>query len=236
MSTLKKVARIILAPLMLLFIIPSCEKQANQNLTQISGDDEVSLSQDASNLKLTLRPGPNTGQDVYVAQQDGVSSGNVNYVPELSISEWTVGGAAYHTAAYIRFDSLRKIPTTATVVSAKLYLYTPYSSASTPQGNSGDNASYVDRVTGIWDESTLTYNNQPTHTTVGQAILPASTSTWGYSPVVDVTEMVSVFVAHPNKNHGFFISLITQQIYRSLIFSSSEADKSLRPKLVVSYE
>src|SRR5258706_10771057 len=111
-----------------LIIFSACQKESIQKQTNTltqNSDNELSLSREGGNQTLTLRPGPDNGQDVYVVKQHGVQSGNTNNVPELSIAEWTVGGAAYHTSSYIRFNSLSKIPPGSTVVSAQLYLYTP---------------------------------------------------------------------------------------------------------------
>jgi hypothetical protein len=236
-------ARTILITLSILFIVSSCKKQDiqpqffNQNLTQVSSDDEVSFSKEGENTRLTLRPGPGKSQDVYVGQRDGIDLGSESWVPELTIDAWTDGGDPLFCSAYIRFDSLSKIPVSSTVKSAKLYLYTPPTSISTPQGNSGDNACYVRAVASAWDESTLTYNNQPGYSTLVQSILQASNSQWNYTAVTDVTKLVRYFVARPDRNFGFNITLVTPEKYRSYIFGSSEQeDKNLRPKLVVVYQ
>src|SRR5438045_3844125 len=127
MYTSKLLSKTTFASLIFLLILSSCKKQdiqpqANQNLL-ISGDDEVSLVRESTNMKLTLRPGPATGQDVYVDKEKWLQSSNLNYVNELSIVYWTIDGNYYHSKTYIRFDSPLKIPASSTIARAKLYLY-----------------------------------------------------------------------------------------------------------------
>ena len=126
-----------------------------------TASDEVSFSTEGTNSKLSLRPGPKSGQDVYTDKEAGVRSDNVNYVPELCANAWTINGNRYGSGFYIRFDSLSLIAQSAHVVSAKLYLYGLSNSLSTPQGDNGDNACYVNQVTSTWDETTVTAKNQP---------------------------------------------------------------------------
>ena len=241
-SATKAIKAFLLSSMLALFI-PGCKKEGqqlstnNQTLSPAVNDNEVSFSLEGGNNKLTLQPGARHSHDVYVAQRGGEDLGNENWVPELTIDAWTDLGRPLYCNAYIMFDSIVKIPVQSTVVKAKLYLYTPSSSISTPQGNSGDNQCYVRRVTGPWDESTLTYNNQPGFTPTGQALLATSTSQWNYTSITDVTRLVQFFVNHPDKNFGFNISLVTLQTYRSIVFGSSEQnDKNYRPKLVIVYQ
>jgi hypothetical protein len=118
-----------------------------------------------------------------------------------------------------------------------LFLYGLSNSLSTPQGNQGDNKCYVERVTSPWQETTLTYTNRPSSTTENRSILVSSTSQWNYNATVDVTSMASYFIVHSAKNYGFYVHQVTQTPYRSLVFGSPEqADRNLRPKLVITYQ
>jgi hypothetical protein len=199
---------------------------------------------------LVLRPDSTTGQDSHVAKLDhNANDGNtnLNFTHELVIARWSLSWANYDTAtyrSYIRFDSLARIPATATVSSAPLYLYGESTSASFPFGNSyypgsgnPPNNGWLRRVTGgTWDQKTITWNNAPAMTTDGQIAIPASTSEWGYAVQLDVTNMVKQMVASPSTNYGFGLALDVENIYRSMEFSTCEvADSTLRPKLVVNY-
>ena len=155
-------------------------------------------------------------------------------------NSWDYGGG-FTTRSYIKFDSLRIIPVTAKVTSAKLYLYTAEKFLDHPQGNTGDNRVLVQRVTGRnWSEDKLIWNTQPAATTVNQAIIPASdqaTQQFNYNPVVDVTVIVQEMVAHPETNFGFKLKLLNEVPNAAVNFASSEAESiKSRPRLVVTYQ
>jgi hypothetical protein len=189
--------------ILILCVVYSCRKTSGpqpvfDKASSIPSTNKASLS----NQTLTLRPGPDAGQDVYVYKEAGVKSSNWNSVPELNASTWVTNGIESRSSSFIRFDGLAKIPANATVVSAKLYLYGLSSSVSIPQGNYGDNACYIQRVVAPWDEGTLKFSKAglPASTADGQAILPASTSQWNYNVAIDVTAMVVHMVRYPTEN------------------------------------
>lgn len=199
----------------------------------------------------TLQPDSSNGEDVHVYKRDGspdIANTNFNDVPELDISAWTVNGAPATLRAYLRFADLSKIPSSARVISATLYLYGVSNSLVGPQGNSnypgspyntyGSNRCVVNSVTGPWEQSTLTWNTQPGVSDTVQISIPHSTTQWNYNVVFnDVKAMAAKGIKYPDKNYGMRISMATEVYYRNMIFGSSEAlDPSLRPKLVVVYK
>jgi hypothetical protein len=204
------------------------------------------------NYTLSLRPDSTTAHDCYVSILDNDPADgniNVNSAHELVLARWTFAADNYDSATqrgYIRFDSLSKVPTNATVTSAILYLYGegPDSSATYPFGNSfysgsnnPSNGALVQMVTGgTWDQTTITWNNAPSATAAGQDTIPPSTSEWNYNVAVDVTNLVSQQVASPATNYGLVLRLQVENIYRDMVFATSHsADTSERPQLVVQY-
>jgi hypothetical protein len=202
--------------------------------------------------QLILRPDSTTGQDSYVSKvldDSADGNANLNFTHELIMSRWTFsqfGGDSGTQRSYLRFDSLSKIPTTATVISATLYLYgeDPDSSASFPYGNSyypgspnPTNSVVVEAVTGgTWQQNTITWNNAPAASSALQDSIPASTSEYNYNVSVDVTNLVKPMVSSPAANYGFMLRLITENIYREMQFSTCEAyDSTKRPMIVVNY-
>lgn len=204
----------------------------------------------------TPAPEPQSGQivdsaalDAYVTFWDGDATwanGNGNWAEELSMTSWTNQGLLMGVRSFIKFTKISEVPEGATITSAKLYLYPKGSSISNPlNGNSGypgspfsvDNACRIERVIGAdWTEEGITWNTQPDITDTDAAVISSSNSQWAYSAEIDVTAMVKTIFAEPSKNFGFRISLITEDIYRSLIFASSEnTNSSIRPKLVIEY-
>jgi hypothetical protein len=125
--------------------------------SQFINTDELALTQENGRCKLVIHPGPNNGQDVYVDYAPEYDTTvNQNYVPELPVNSWNWAGGVT-TRSFIKFPQLKKIPVSAEVLSAKLYLYTAEHFLNHPQGNNGDNRCLVQRVIGHnWWESTLT--------------------------------------------------------------------------------
>ena len=205
-----------------------------------------------SNYVLILRPDSTTGQDSYVSKVlDDTADGNVNlnFAHELIMARWTFsafGGDSGTQRGFLRFDSLAKIPTTATVTSAVLYLYgeDPDSSMSFPFGNSyypgssnPSNPVVIEAVTGgTWQQKTITWNNAPAASSAIQDTIPASTSQYNYNVTVDVPNLVKPIVLTPSTNYGFMLRLITENIYREMQFATCEAyDSTKRPMIVVNY-
>jgi hypothetical protein len=220
--------------LFLFFGITSCKKDSNPTITTQT---------------LTLQPGPADGQDAYVyqvANNPSAADQNQNVFKELDITQWTYGGAEGTTRVYLKFTDLSKIPAGSIIASAKLTLYGLPSSIQ-PQGNSyypgspynssGDNRILVQRALSNWDQTSVTWNNQPHTTTESQVLLPESTNQWNYNVTdLDVTALVRNMIAEPNQNFGFGLRLQYENIYKSMLFGSSETtDPTKRPKLVVEY-
>lgn len=155
-----------------------------------------------------------------------------------------MGGALIKQRAYVKFTGLSAIPRNAKIVSATLYLYGLSSSLNSPQGNSGylgspyssQNACYLFQVTSPWDETTITWNKQPSFATNNSMIIPPTTTQWNDDAITDVTKMVRVMVRNPALNQGFVIALVNEAIYRSVIYGTSESAEVDRPRLVVEYQ
>ena len=238
----------------LLFV--SCKKEAintpENSVTSdnISDADAPGIYKTASGgTKLVLRPGPKEGQDAWVQWYEydpSYADGNTATSWEIKVESWTINGGVINLRELIKFAALSQIPDTTNIVSAKLFLYGFDSDPYFPQGNSsypgspynsyGDNACYVERVVSDWDESTVTWNNQPLITEKNRATLAPSTSQWNYNTSVDVTQLVKTMVKN-SRNYGFRINLQNETIYRAIAFYSSDAtDATKRPKLVITYQ
>ena len=183
---------------------------------------------------LVLQPDSTTGNDASIYSIYPTLASPQGY--ELDALAWTISGNPYTMRGLMNFD-LTSIPPGAVIKSASLTLYYD-PSASNGNGQStlsGSNAAWLQRITGSWNQSTVTWNNQPAVTTMDEAALPASVSmTENYT--TDVTSLVQDMIDNPTTSFGFMISLQTEQYYRSLVFgSSNNPDSTLHPKLVVTY-
>jgi hypothetical protein len=250
--------------ILVLITFAGCTKEAGNNASsgnRLNTSNKTDLATPGSTFSVvdngdgtftaTLQPDSSNGEDVHVYKREGspdIANTNFNDVPELNAVAWTVNGAPATLRIYLRFADLSKIPSTAKVLSATLYLYGVSNSLVSPQGNSnypgspyntyGSNRCIVESVTGAWEQSTLTWNTQPGVSDTANISIPHSTTQWNYNVVLnDVKAMTAKGVKYPAKNYGMMISVATESPYRCMVFSSSEAsDPSLRPKLVVVYQ
>lgn len=233
-------------------LIVGCKKDLSNNQIAINDDQDESsviVETQGDTTILSLKPGLKDGQDSYVSGFDDLpaDSGttNLNSVNEILASKFYYYGRLTTQRGYIRFDSLlTKVPATATIISARLYLYGRSSSPSFPYGNSfypgspnPENSCWIQRVVGkTWKESTITWANKSNTTTIDQATLPASNSQWNYNAVADITAIVKSMVSL-QKNLGFCMRMKTEQPFRAIEFMTSESsDVTLRPKLVIRYQ
>lgn len=252
---------------MLMIVFASCKKEAIDKASTLqnsqgSANESVLAAITQSSIfdvvqngdgtyTATLQPDDSNGQDAFVAKLNGspeYATSNNNWQPELDIAAWTVNGSSFFLRSFLRFDDLAKIPSTAKVLSATLYLYGVSSSIASPQGNStypgspylqyGTNRSIIEPVKGPWDEHTITWNTQPNVNAQEQVAIPKSTSLWNYNAVIgNMRGLVSKAVKYPDRNYGVRISLATEMMYRCMVFASSEStDPTKRPKLVVVYK
>jgi len=234
-------------------VLPVLTMIAIIGTTVTSCEKECTCPQ-AEEKTLTSQPGPTDGQDCLVSYRETdnslYASTNMNFNPDLAAARWTYNSdnaGEGSTRTYFRFPQLSEIPGNAQIKSAKLSLYGISSGVAVPQGNSsysgspyssyGLNTAWLKRVTGSWDETTITWNNKPGTTDANQVEVPASNAQWNYNVTdLDVTQLVKDMRAD-NHNYGFVLQLQNEQIFRAILFGSSEiSDAAKRPKLVVVYE
>lgn len=147
---------------------------------------------------------------------------------------WTWSGNYSVIRGLVDFD-LASIPSSAIITSAKLNLYWHSSTSNIGHSQlSGSNESWLRRITDPWDQNTVTWNNQPSTTTVNQVYLPASAYDTQDYPNIDVTALITDI---KNNGYGMMFMLNTEQYYRALLFAScSSSDTSKMPWLEICYE
>ena len=184
-------------------------------------------------VNLNLQPNQNP-MEVDLAIWGNLDASDEN-APEFAAAAWTHNTDPAYFRGLLRFD-LGSIPTTATIVSAKLSLY------STPlpiNGNQVDanfgtnNSMYIQRVSTSWTP-TVTWQNQPSSVTASQVFVPSTTQSRLDLIDLDVTNLVRDMQQFGN--FGFMIKLQNEVIYNSRIFCSSKhSDASRHPKLIIQY-
>jgi hypothetical protein len=199
-----------------------------------TGLDSVAIKVNpAPEQTLTLQPSNNPNEKSLV-QINGVDySGTQN---EWLTYAWTVGGLPYNGREIFKFD-LGSIPSTATIVSANLFLYsnTPPENGNFIDANFGNNAFSIQQITSNWSPGTANWFNQPAVTTNNQIIVPTTASS-SLDMTFDVKPMVASMVS-TNSNYGFMMRLQSETPYNCRIFVSSihPTKVTKHPKLVVVY-
>jgi hypothetical protein len=172
------------------------------------------------------------GEDAYIGSYD--ATGNYANHEEIAGDAWTCGGAPCFGRGLFKFD-LTAIPAGADITSASLDLYAnpaPLNGAGIAMN--GANASWIQRVTSPWTESTVTWNTAPTVTTTNQVTLPQSSGQFQNYPDIDVTNLIQDMIDNPGTSHGFMIRLVNETYYASMIFASSDyPDPGYHPLLEV---
>lgn len=185
---------------------------------------------------VTLRPGSLDGKDAFI--HGLFSQVNINYGGnnQLAAMTWTFQGTEGTVRGLLEFD-LATIPSGSLITSAALSLYGigDNSGFGGHSALSGSNSAWIQRVTSVWDEGTVTWNAQPSSTSSNQVALNASTVVDEDYLEVNVTSLVQDMLTFGN--NGFMMKMQNENYYRRLNFASSDhADPKLHPQLLVCYQ
>ncbi|MCW3466901.1 DNRLRE domain-containing protein [Chitinophaga nivalis] len=230
----------------------SCRKDAAPNPgTGRSSEktDQIDIAEKLTSGKHTLEfSSPNRGS----GQQDCLvnsifPTSNLSSNPDLAASAWTYQGTFGIARDFFKFPGISYLPAGTTINAATLYFYglAPGTAVANNTGNSfypgspynpfGDNAGWVKRVTGPWEENTITWSNQPGTTSLNQAGVAASTSQWDYNTTVNVTALVQDIV-NSGQNYGFSLQQQVESYYRNLNFAGHRhSDPARWPKLTITF-
>lgn len=188
----------------------------------------------AQTQTVTFKPNAALGEDVTLF--DGFPNQNLEPYPSLINASWTCQSIPCTDRSLLRFD-LTSIPSNATILSAHLSLFADLTQSVSPTPMYGTaNTSLVQQITSAWAENAVTWNTQPTVTTVGQITLAQSSSPFQDYLNIDVTAYVAAWVATPASNFGILMRLQNETFYNAMVFASSDnADSSRFPELTVTY-
>ena len=185
---------------------------------------------------ITLQPNATNGKDAFIS--DNVPNSGQGNSTEFNAAAWTISGIPLKIRGLIDFN-LSSVPSGATIESAVLTLYNnPNSQNGNANGqhvhSSGSNASYLRRITSPWIEN-VSWNNQPSTTTLNQVLLPQDSNPYqNYS--VDVKFLIQDIIANPAQGYGLMLELQNESPFRLLAFASSDhPNANLHPKLEVCY-
>lgn len=180
---------------------------------------------------------PDSGKGKNASIWNIYPNNNYSYDPDFIATAWTYQGNLTIVRGLIYFDIYSAIPANAVITSATLSLYHHTSVSNIGHSTlSGSNESWLRRITIPWNETTVTWNNQPSYTTQNQVYLPATTNDTMDYPNIDVTNLINDILNNPTSSYGIIFMQNTEQYYRSMLFASSNAPEiNKRPKLEICY-
>jgi len=184
---------------------------------------------------LTLQPNNNPNEVHFGII--GSTPGTDPNAPELVAAAWTTGGSLTLFRGAFKFD-LSSIPSTATILSAKLTLYsnpTPLNGDQINANSGPNNAMYISRITGGWTATTMNWYTQPPVSTTDQVSIAHTNLPFLDLTDIDVKNQVAAMVA--GNNYGFMIRLQNESIYNDRDFCGSRYSNAAKhPKLVITYQ
>jgi len=190
-----------------------------------------------SQTTVTLSP----ASDAAIGYHDGANTAGNNYgtAPQLAafaIPATAQPGGLNVNRGLIKFD-LSSIPGNAIISDAKLdlYAYGPIGTYNGHTGSGSGNSFYLERVTTAWNETTVTWNNQPTTNLLSYVSLPGTTMPTQDYLNTDVTGLIQNMFS--SFNNGFLLRLAGENATNIIAFCSKDhPDPSKRPKLRVTYD
>jgi len=187
---------------------------------------------------VTFQPNASIGKDAFVHGTPSYTDDNFGSNSQFPASAWTFSGNPGVVRSLIDFTELSTLPANATLISAQLSLYAIDFSNGLGQHSqlSGSNATWIERVTTSWDESTVNWDNQPATTTQNQVALAGTSTTTQNYLNIDITALIQDIMDNPGSSYGLMLKLQDESYYRRMNFCSSDhTNQNLRPKLVITY-
>ncbi|HWR32363.1 MAG TPA: DNRLRE domain-containing protein, partial [Chitinophagaceae bacterium] len=184
---------------------------------------------------LTLQPANNNSNEINFAG-NSVTNGSAHDI-DLDAGAWTIGGVTWYLRGAFKFD-FSSIPASATILSAKLSLFTnptPINGDIINANSGSSNGFYIRRITNSWDGNVATWQTQPTTTSANQFVVPHTSQSSLDLIDLDVKNLVSDMMS--SGNYGFMMILQNEVIYNIRQFcSSNHSQASKHPKIVITYQ
>jgi hypothetical protein len=203
----------------------------------LTGVDTTRIIVNASPVQtLTLQPANNIANEIHFAGNNMGYNGSAHDI-DLTAGAWTTGGSPLFLRGAFKFD-LTTIPASATILTAKLSLYsnpTPINGDLTNANSGTNNTFYIRRITSNWSGLTATWQTQPSNTTANQITIPHT----GLSSLdlIDIDVVNIVRDMQTSNNYGFIMILQDEAPYAIRQFCSSvHSIASKRPKIVITYQ
>jgi hypothetical protein len=202
----------------------------------LTGMDTTKITVNPSPIQtLTLQP-TNNNNEIHFGVLGGTAVSDPA-APELVAAAWTSGGSPIFFRGAFKFD-LSSIPATATILTAKLTLYsnpTPLNGDLINANSGPNNSMYISRISGVWTAATMNWFTQPPVSSTDQVSIAHTSQSFLDLVDVDVKNQVAAMVS--GTNYGFMIRLQNESAYNDRDFCGSRySDASKHPKLVITYQ
>jgi len=187
---------------------------------------------EASHFELVIQPDEISGKDAPFSKI--VPDNNYGNLEDIMLLAWTQSGTLNVNRVAIDFD-LSEIPPEATIDSAVLSLYFNNTSGYGTQ-HEGETDFLIQRIISDWNESTVTWNTQPSTSLSNQVSVDGAILPHQDFPEIDVTSLIQDYSDNRESSYGLLFRLAVEEPYKILLLASSENQNSnLRPKLKVDY-
>ena len=184
---------------------------------------------DSTEVSITIQPGVDEGKDSHVSSETPNENYGSSIFPRIGsylYDSWVI------SRCYLQFD-LSILPADAVIVAASLKLYQYY----TPHTSLEDHFVDLHRVSGNWEEDTLTWNNKPSFNPIAESTSfnDSDTFTW---LSWDITSLLQDWLDGVFSNYGVVLKGADEgSDHTGCLYISSEypSDPSQHPKLEITY-
>lgn len=189
---------------------------------------------------LILQPGPDAGKDAMISNlEPDKNFGMYKYFEATFLSE-PVLTVMRSNRSLIWFD-LNQLPKSAIIRKVILKLTydipIPWDSTIIVMDSTSTNfiGGVLQQVIEPWEESQVTWNNQPASIEANQVLIPLFIKNANFIEV-DVTRLFIPMMANPLPNYGMKFKLWPDERFPGFRFASSDfPEPSMRPKLIIHY-
>ncbi len=186
--------------------------------------------------RILIKPGAEKGKDSTFGLYDPqFSNHDAIYIDGYA---WTILSVRAVCRSVFEFD-LGFVNDNIIIDSVFLSLYAidpEIESIPTHEGNFGENAFQLLRITSDWTENEVNWINQPTITYKNHKKFPKVESLYEDLLHVDITDMTLDMLKEGKKNLGIMMKLDEEEIFSVVLFASSDySDSTKHPELEIYY-
>lgn len=198
----------------------------------------LNLSFSQSQITFRLKPDEQKSKDALIESPAIYAGTNFGNGHLLHVAAWTWQGSFGVTETLFDFDwSLLPPNSKVSLANGKFFALNGQDGSqefhSTIDGN---NDSWIEKITSPWDESTVTYTNRPSSTTVNRVYV-SGTDSVNQDLEMNLTTLVNEQLQNPGQSHGFLWKLVTPIKYRRVgLCSSNNEDPSKWPEIRLTFK